>query len=196
VDRSEFLRHALTTVESLNIPHMIVGSIASMRYGEARLTLDIDIVCDLDVRTVEPLCAAFSDPEFYVSLPAALDAVRSRKQFNVIHSKSGLKIDFMISRNDEWGRMQLARRRKIELMPGQLAFVASPEDVILGKLQYYKERESHKHLRDIAAMLQVSGDQIDRSDVSMWATKLGVLDIWQAIVDRVDSATKLNEELH
>ena len=37
-------------------------------------------------------------------------------------------------------------------------------------------------------MLQVSGDQIDRVDVSRWAAKLDVLDIWQAILARVDSA--------
>ena len=137
---------------------------------------------------MEPLCAAFSDPEFYVSLAAAQDAVRQRKQFNVIHSTSGLKIDFMVARDDEWGRTQLARRRKIELTPGQQAFVAAPEDVILGKLLYYREGQSDKHLRDIAAMLHTSGDQIDRDDVSAWATKLDVLDIWQAIVTRVDSA--------
>ena len=188
MDRAEFLNHALTTIESLGIPHMIVGSIASMRYGEARLTLDIDIVADIEPHLVEPLCAAFSDPEFYVSLPAAQDAVRQRKQFNVIHSKSGLKIDFMVARDDEWGRSQLARRRRIELTPGQQAFVAAPEDVILGKLQYYREGQSDKHLRDIAAMLHVSGDQIDRDDVSRWAAKLDVLDIWQAILARVDSA--------
>lgn len=191
MDRAEFLNHALTTIESLGIPYMIVGSIASMRYGEARLTLDIDIVADIEPRLVERLCATFSDPEFYVSLPAAQEAVRLRKQFNVIHSKSGLKIDFMVARDDEWGRSQLSRRRRIELTPGQYAFVAAPEDVILGKLQYYREGQSDKHLRDIAAMLQVSGDQIDRDDVSRWAAKLDVLDIWQAILARVDSAPQV-----
>ena len=189
MDRAEFLSHTLRTVESLGIPHMIVGSIASMRYGEARLTLDVDIVADIEPHLVEPLCAAFSAPEFYVSLPAAQDVVRRRKQFNVIHSTSGLKIVVMVARDDEWGRTQLARRRKIELTPGQLAFVAAPENVILGKLQYYREGQSDKHLRDIAAMLQTSGDQIDRDDVSRWAAKLDVLDIWQAIIARVDSAT-------
>ncbi len=188
MDRAEFLNHTLTTVESLGIPHMIVGSIASTRYGEARLTLDIDIVADIEPRLVEPLCAAFSDPEFYVSLPAAQDAVRQRKQFNVIHSTSGLKIDFMVARDDEWGRTQLARRRRIELTPGQLAFIAAPEDVILGKLLYYREGQSDKHLRDIAGMLQTSGNAINRDDVSAWAARLKVLDIWQAIVRRVDSS--------
>ena len=94
----------------------------------------------------------------------------------------------MIARQDAWGKRQIARRRKVELYPGQDAYVAAPEDVILGKLLYYREGQSDKHLRDIAAMLQTSGDEIERGDVSAWAEKLGVLEIWQAIMARVDSA--------
>ena len=188
MENFELLRIALATAESLQIPHMLVGSIASMRYGEPRLTLDIDIVVDLTSVTAELLCQAFPDPDYYVSLPAALEAVRLRKQFNVLHPKSGMKIDFMIARQDAWGKRQIERRRKVELYPGQDAYVAAPEDVILGKLLYYREGQSDKHLRDIAAMLQTSGDEIERGDVSAWAEKLGVLEIWQAIMARVDSA--------
>ncbi len=37
----ELLRIALATAEALEIPHMLVGSLASMRYGEPRQTLEI-----------------------------------------------------------------------------------------------------------------------------------------------------------
>lgn len=36
-------------------------------------------------------------------------------------------------------------------------------------------------------MLQISGDQIDRDNVARWAAELGVLDIWQTILDRLSS---------
>ncbi|MBC8114062.1 MAG: hypothetical protein H7062_06775 [Candidatus Saccharimonas sp.] len=188
MEQPDLVRFVTELLERLKVPYMLVGSMASMVYGEARFTHDIDIVVDFDLRTVELLCAAFSDPDFYVSLPAAQEAVRRRRPFNVIHSKSGNKIDFMVSREDEWGRNQIARRQQTLIFPDLMGYVAAPEDVILGKLQYYREGESDKHLRDIAAMLQVSGDQIDRDDVSRWAAKLDVLDIWQAILARVDSA--------
>ena len=42
-----------------------------------------------------------------------------------------------------------------------------------------------KHLRDIAGMLKVSRDIIDRAYVAGWAKELDVLDIWQAILQRV-----------
>lgn len=63
MENFELLRIALATAESLQIPHMLVGSIASMRYGEPRLTLDFDIVVDLTFATAELLCQAFPDPD-------------------------------------------------------------------------------------------------------------------------------------
>ena len=188
MEQVDLVRMATELLERLNVRYMLVGSMASMVYGEARFTHDIDIVVELDQQTVEQVCDAFSDPEFYVSLPAAREAVQRRRQFKVIHSMSGNKIDFMISRDDDWGKRQLARRKRVLIFPELWGYTAAPEDVILGKLLYYREGQSDKHLRDIAAMLQTSGDEIDRDDVSAWAAKLSVLDIWQAIIARVDSA--------
>jgi hypothetical protein len=45
---------------------------------------------------------------------------------------------------------------------GESITIAPPEYVILRKLEYFREGGSDKHLRDIRAMLAVSGDQLDR----------------------------------
>ena len=105
---------------------MLVGSFASMAYGEPRLTNDIDIVVRLDLAAADRLCAAFPAPDFYVSQSAAREAVLTRGQFNVIHPPSGNKIDFMIARDDPWGRSQLARRVRKPLLPNRDTFVAAP----------------------------------------------------------------------
>ena len=59
-------------------------------------------------------------------------------------------------------------------------------NVIIGKLLYYAEGGSEKHIRDIVGMLQVSEHLIDRDDVTMWATKLNVNQIWVEILKHVD----------
>jgi len=51
----------------------------------------------------------------------------------------------------------LSHRRKLRILPDRDVFVARPEDVILSKMQYYREGGSEKHLRDITGMLKVSG---------------------------------------
>jgi hypothetical protein len=174
--------------DRLGITYMLVGSIASSAYGEPRLTLDIDLVADLRVSDVDPLCDSFPDAEFYVSRAAAREAVARTNQFNIIHPSSGNKIDVIVARQDEWGMSQLARRRKEWILPDLKGYAASPDDVILGKLLYYREGGSEKHLRDIVGILHVSAKEVDREYVGRWAEKLGVEDAWQTVLDRLDEA--------
>ncbi|HEY5316259.1 MAG TPA: hypothetical protein VIK18_27265 [Pirellulales bacterium] len=149
------------------------------------MTRDIDIVVKLAAGQVDALCEAFPSPEFYVSRDAAIEAVRRRSQFNVIHPTSGNKLDLIVSRDDAWGRGQLARRRTVALLPDLAAALAAPEDVILAKMAYYREGEHEKHLRDIASMLRISGEMIDRDYIRDWSGRLGLLDIWQVIASRL-----------
>ena len=80
----------------------------------------------------------------------------------------------------------MARRRPVRLLPDRDVMTAAPEDVILGKLWYYAQGGGDRHLRDIAGILRVTGDGVDRAEVERWASKLGYLDIWKVVVAKVD----------
>ncbi len=125
--------------------------------------------------------------EFYWSREAALEAVRTRRQFNVIHSFSGNKVDFMIARQSPWGKMELSRRTRRNIVPNFDAYTASASDVILAKMVFFKEGGSDKHLRDITGMFQVSADEIEREYIDEWAERLELREIWQMILTRLDS---------
>jgi hypothetical protein len=188
VDQPDLLKFTIRALERLKIPYAIVGSFASGVWGESRFTQDIDILVDLGPNDVPVLCAAFPDTEFYVSQSAANEAVTNHGQFKVINPTSGNKIDFMIAGNSPWVRAQLERRKRISFFPDQDGSVAAAEDVILGKLVYYHEGGSDKHLRDIAGILKFSGEQVDRDYVSRFAAQLGVADIWQSVLSRIQQA--------
>jgi hypothetical protein len=185
VEQDELLRHAVELLERLDIPYMLVGSLASGVYGEPRLTQDIDIVISPTAGQLDDLCAEFPPSEFYVSRDAAHEALHRRDQFNVLDPCSGNKIDFMIAREDAWGTEQLRRRERVQLLPGHHGFAARPEDVIISKMLYYAEGGSEKHLRDITGMLKASSEQIDRTYVEHWSNALGVNEIWRAILNRL-----------
>src|SRR5579872_782259 len=185
VTQSEFLKTVVAILESQGIDYMIVGSIASASFGEPRFTNDVDIVVDLTEGSALKLCKAFPSDAFYVSVPAAQEAVRNRRQFNVIHPSSGNKVDFMIARPDPWGRLQLARRRQRHILPDCLAYASSPEDIILSKMLFYREGNSEKHTRDITGMLKISGDEIDRAYIGEWSERLDLDAIWKSILTRL-----------
>ncbi|MBC8289785.1 MAG: hypothetical protein H8E37_05660 [Planctomycetes bacterium] len=181
----ELLQFTIELLDRLEITYAIVGSFASGAYGEPRFTQDIDILVELQRHHIEELCRSFPPAEFYVSKAAVQEAVSNRRPFNVIHPTSGNKIDFMLTRNDEWGASQLSRRQLIEVATGCHGFVASPEDIILGKLVYYREGGSEKHLRDITGILKVAVEEIDSDYICRYADILNVRDAWDAINDRL-----------
>jgi hypothetical protein len=185
MQQADLLRRVVEVLEEQGVVYLLVGSLASGVYGEPRLTRDIDVVIELGTLQAARLCQAFPAPEYYVSEKAAQEAVATMGQFNVIHPASGNKIDFIIARRDAWGRSQISRRRREQILPGRDGYTAAPEDVILGKLWYHQEGGSEKHLRDIAAMLQVSGDEIDTAYIDHWARQLGFTETWQALLNRV-----------
>jgi len=190
VTLGDLLRLTVESLRRLQIPYAIVGSFASGAWGEPRMTRDIDVVLQLDPQKIEGLCDVFSDEQFYLSRAAVEEAASQHRPFNVIHLDSGNKIDFMVIGDDVnnggWSSLQLSRRIEIELAEGVTGYVAAPEDVILGKLVYYQEGGSEKHLRDISGILSISGEAVDRDYVVKHAVELGVHDIWQAILEKID----------
>ena len=63
------------TMENLQLPYLVTGSMATIAYGEPRFTNDIDVVVDLSGDRVESFCAAFPEEDYYLSREAARDAV-------------------------------------------------------------------------------------------------------------------------
>ncbi len=187
MDQIDLLRQVVSVLEDLGIPYMVVGSLACAAYGEPRMTLDIDMVVDLKPQQVAPLCQRFPPEEFYVSAEAALQAVRTRGQFNIIHSLSGNKVDLRVVSASTWGRLELSRRQKVAILPDLQGYCARPEDIIIGKLNYYREGKSDKHLRDIMGILKVSGDSIDRQYILQWAEQMHLADIWQGVLRKLNS---------
>lgn len=181
----ELLRRIVEAFEALGIPYLVTGAMASIAWGEPRLTNDIDIVADLKMRHVAPLREYFPRDEFYLDEKMVRQAINSRSQFNIIHPASGLKIDVYISKGSPFDRSRFARLRKVRLTDAAEASFAAPEDVIIKKMEYYRVGGSEKHLRDITGILSISRGQIDQKYITEWASRLGLLEIWNAILARL-----------
>jgi hypothetical protein len=183
VEPDQLLGFAADVCQRLGLTYLVVGSTATIAYGEPRFTNDIDIAIELPPLQVDPFCDSFPAPEFYLSRDTVRDAVRRCRPFNLIHPASGLKIDFMVLTQSAFDRARIARRRELPVLQGRTISFASPEDVILKKLLFFQEGGSEKHLRDIAGVLRVQGERIDRGYIHHWAGQLGVLQVWEQILN-------------
>jgi hypothetical protein len=181
MEQYEFLALVARALESLGVRYFVTGSMASMAYGEPRLTNDIDIVADLGPGHVAGLLKLFPGPEFYLSEEAVKGALRGRKQFNIIHPSSGFKADIIIPKQNDFDAARFARVKRLRSSESAEANFSSPEDVIVKKLDFYREGGSDKHLRDIAGMIKISGAMLDTAYIASWAAKLGLTEIWERV---------------
>ena len=166
--------------EALGLQYMVTGSVAGMLYGEPRLTHDVDIVVALPPSGVRALAAAFPLEEFYCPPEEVLleESLRpQRGHFNLIHHESGFKADIYVANRDPLHRWAMAERRPIQI-DGAQTWIAPPEYVIIRKLEYFREGDSEKHLRDIASILRVSTDLVRRDVVDDWTERLGLTREW------------------
>lgn len=184
---SDILSDAATKLNSLGVRYVVVGSCASMVYGEPRMTRDVDLVVDLQQQHILPLLAAFPPPEHYVSQVAIEQALRQQSMFNIIYTQWAIKVDAMIYDQTSRALQEIERGIEIEYAPGKIVRFAAPEDVILKKMEYYQQGGSEKHLRDITGMLKVTRRSIDRDYIANWANKLGTQEVWQLILAKVTS---------
>ena len=173
----------LRPLNQLGVRYMVAGSVASILYGEPRFTNDVDIVVFLRPLDIPRLAEAFPAPEFYLPAAEIIAAEIARPehgQFNVIHTGTSYKAYLYTTGRDELNAWAFRHLRRLEFGSETIS-VAPPECVIVRKLEFYREGGSDKHLRDIRAILNVSGDLLDRDALHDWITRRGVEAEWRKV---------------
>ena len=106
----------IAPLEEPGLQYMITGSVASMAYGEPRLTNDIDLVLALSESQLPQFIQAFPPERFYCAPLEVLKIECARSQrghTNVVHHDSGFRADVYFFGNDDlhqwaWPRRHLA----------------------------------------------------------------------------------------
>jgi hypothetical protein len=170
------LPRVLRSLEEAGFLYVLTGSLASVTWGRPRATYDADVVIDLEARDVDKLASAFRQPEWYFDRDAALAAIRSGSEFNILHGATGTKVDFWMKRKTPTDTLRFARRRR-EIVANVECWVLSPEDTILAKLEWIKLSASERQQSDVAGIIAVQEDRLDWDYLREWAERLGVKDL-------------------
>ena len=100
--------------------------------------------------------------------------------FNLIHHSTQFKADIYVAATDSLHRWALENRRRIYL-DGDGLWVAPPEYVIIRKLEYLREGQSDKHVRDIRFMLAAT--DVDRALIDREVAQRGLDIEWRRCAD-------------
>jgi hypothetical protein len=166
--------------EKLGIPYLIGGSLASTLYGMVRTTQDSDIVAEMRLEHLQPFVSALQD-EFYVDDEMIVESIRRNSSFNIIHRETLFKVDVFIPRPRPFLQSQLARAQKqtFTFETEVSAKFASPEDIVLAKLEWYRlgDEVSDRQWRDVLGVLKTQAGELDLEYLRKWATDLKVSDL-------------------
>jgi hypothetical protein len=163
-------------LEELRIRYLIGGSLASSSRGIPRSTMDTDLLVQIAPSQTASLAKALGG-DWYIDAEFARQAIDASRAFNAIHMPSGHKMDLFPAVNAfHLSELERANVRSLSVEGGSVqCFVASAEDSILAKLQWYHDggETSERQWADIMGMLVVNRN-LDFDYLNHWAHQLGV----------------------
>jgi hypothetical protein len=179
----DFFAHLVAALEGARIPYMVTGSFASSAHGRVRTTEDIDIVIAPTGQQLRALVSEFPLKRYYADEEDALEALRFNSQFNIVDFGTGWKADLIIRKNREFSRVEFERRR-LHDVAGVRVYVASPEDILIAKLEWAKLGESARQIEDAAGIIQRQGARLDRQYVEHWVRELDLEKQWLTALEK------------
>lgn len=175
------LEPVVRALEELGVRYYVGGSLASSVYGVPRASIDADVIAELESRHVGPLLARLGSA-YYFDEERAREAVRARRSFNLIHLGTMYKVDLFASPGRPFDREAIDRAQARPLdarSTGRPYSVASPEDTILAKLEWFRlgREVSERQWTDVVGMIRAGCAELDRGYLETWSTELGVADL-------------------
>lgn len=163
-----------------DVPYMLTGSLASSMYGIPRATNDVDIVIAPTRDQLLNLVQLFQRVGLTVHTESALNAHRNRTLFNVIDFSRSLKVDLILRKDRQFSVTEFERRETYDVQ-GMRLTLATPEDVLLAKLEWAKMGDSARQLEDAAGILKMQRDTLDLEYIEEWVQVLELQHQWLAL---------------
>lgn len=182
---TQLLKKVAAVLRKLKVSYIVTGGVAVTIWGRARYTADIDIVIKIMPQNMnklrENLLKIDSGVYLDIDKNISLNNFKTMSGFNLIHSKSGLKVDFIMAKDDKFSSLEIKKSVEKKFAGQKISFI-SPENLILSKLLWHKESNSTRHLEDIGSILKIS--KVDLKYIEKWANRQSTLKIFKKILKK------------
>jgi hypothetical protein len=165
----DVLRDLASKLAQGKFDYMLTGSLAMNFYATPRMTRDIDVVVALDAGDIDVIVDLFGS-DYYLARESINRAIKYESVFNLIHTETIIKVDFIVRKSSDYRLLEFERRREITIQDFSV-FVASKEDLVISKLDWARDSRSEFQFKDVRNLLTTD---YDTSYLEKWTRELGL----------------------
>lgn len=165
----------IDALHAVQVPFMIVGSLACNFHGVPRSTRDADMVVELSPGMLPALRDRLG-PHFHVDPQASFETVTGTTRHIVEAEGTVFIVELFELTDDPHDQSRFARRLHAHLFDRD-ADVATAEDTIVTKLRWARHGGRSKDLEDVRNVIAIQGDALDWSYVGRWCREHETLDL-------------------
>lgn len=161
----EVIVAVIDALGAVDVPFMVVGSIATNFYGIPRATRDADFVIQ-----IPPPFAALAErlgTNLRLAAQASFEGVTGTLRHRIEAKGTPFTVELFELSDDAHDVARFSRRRRVRLF-GRDVFVATAEDTIITKLRWAVQPGREKDVDDVRSVIAVQGDSVDWSYVQYW----------------------------
>ena len=169
-------------LDKYKINYLLTGSFAVSYYGHPRATHDIDFIVEIKKKGSAKILEAIKElgTNFVVDASQIKEAVLNSLEFNILHTQTGIKLDFWIVEKNEFEQNKFKRKKAIFIDKQKINLI-SAEDLILTKLLWCKTLKSERHLQDCVGILEVQKNKLDKVYLDKCINKLELEELFKEI---------------
>jgi hypothetical protein len=184
----QILAELCPILEAANIRFWVGGSVASSIWGDPRQTNDIDLAV-LRRSLNEHRLRAELPSKFYIGPTEIEEALRDTGEypsFQILDMDEAFKFDVFVVEEDEYALAESSRVKLTEVLPGQFAPLASPEDIVLHKIRWFVSggKVSDRQWNDIVKVIEIQLGKLDMTYMARWAAHFEVTDLLSDAFDQ------------
>ncbi len=169
----------IDVLEAIGANYAIWGGLAVVAYGEPRFTQDMDVLLSPVGLDVSLFIRTLAKTHYHVD-EIAVNRAMNGGFFNVIHLHYFIKIDFYVPIEPEFQAM-IVQRTYLPFDEMRRAAYVTPTSLIAAKLQAYLDSQSTRHLDDIASVIRLQNNKLERQQLDLLAAQLDLLTVWRSL---------------
>jgi hypothetical protein len=187
VTGDEVIGAVLDALRAVQIPFMIVGSLATNFHGVPRSTRDADFVIQLQPGSFGALREQLA-PALRLDPQSRFEGITGTMRHLVEASGTAFTVELFELTDDPHDLARFERRQQVRIFD-RAAFVATAEDTIITKLRWARQggQGRAKDVADARNVIAVQGENLDWAYLESWCRQHGTFDVLQDVRRSIQS---------